>query len=441
MREREYRRKGEWVRDVVGVLLVGWWMLTASLLCAEEMPEVRQGDVLDLHQCVAIALERHPQVKASRANVKVYESKVEQSKAGYYPQVNFSTGYSNTKATSMPDVTGKSFKEYIGTTTLKQTLYDFGRTSSQVDVQKRQVDASLFDADDVVAQTVFRVKESYYSLLRAKKNREVAMEVVKQYEIHLAQAKALYEVGTKPKIDVTKAEVDLSNAQLNLIKAENSLKLAKVTLDNAMGIPDAPEYDVQDTLTADMPSVRVEEALQKAYEQRDDLKSARARLTAAKRSVDLARKDFFPSLGAKVTYSIPRNGDASGDDWDVALTFSVPIFSGFSTTYKVQESKANVEVLRAQEESLRQRIYLEVKQAYLNMEEAKERVKTAAIAVKQAQENLQLARERYAVGSGSSIEITDSVVTYARSNVEYIQALYDYKIAEASLARAMGVRE
>ena len=47
---------------------------------------------------------------------------------------------------------------------------------------------------------------------------------------------------------MTKAEVDLSNAKVNFINAENQVKLNYVTLKNAMGVPNAPDYPLEDSL-------------------------------------------------------------------------------------------------------------------------------------------------------------------------------------------------
>ena len=97
-------------------------------------------------------------------------------------------------------------------------------------------------------QVTFGVKQAYYGLLQARRNRDVAREVVEQFQQHLEQAKAFFEVGTKPKFDVTKADVDLSNAKLNLLKAENAFRLGQVTLNNTMGMPEAPDYEIVDQL-------------------------------------------------------------------------------------------------------------------------------------------------------------------------------------------------
>ncbi|MBI3354791.1 MAG: TolC family protein [Nitrospirae bacterium] len=85
-----------------------------------------------------------------------------------------------------------------------------------------------------------------------------------------------------------------------------------------------------------------------------------------------------------------------------------------------------------------QKIFLEIQQAYLNPQESAERISVAEITVKQAEENLDLAKGRYEVGLGNSVELTDAMVTYTNAKTAYNQALYDYKIAEASLLKGMG---
>ena len=72
---------------------------------------------------------------------------------------------------------------------------------------------------------------------------------------------------------MTKAEVDLSNAKLNLIRNENAFSIARVTLNNAMGIPDAPEYTLDEKLSFEKYEITFEDALSKAYENRPDLQS------------------------------------------------------------------------------------------------------------------------------------------------------------------------
>jgi outer membrane protein TolC len=120
----------------------------------------------------------------------------------------------------------------------------------------------------------------------------------------------------------------------------------------------------------------------------------------------------------------------------VTLTF--PLFSGFLTNYQVKEAKENLNVLKGNEEALRQSILLEVQQAYLNLQAAEESVDVAGLTVTQAEENHALAKGRYEAGVGSPIEETDALVALSNAKTNHIAALSDYKVAEATLMKAMG---
>jgi outer membrane protein TolC len=117
---------------------------------------------------------------------------------------------------------------------------------------------------------------------------------------------------------------------------------------------------------------------------------------------------------------------------------NIPLFTGFLTKYQVEEAKANLEVLAANEALLRQTIYQDVRQAWLNMREAADRIVVAELSVRQATENLELANGRYASGVGSPIEVTDALVAASNAKTAQISALYDYKLAQSSLEKAAG---
>jgi outer membrane protein TolC len=152
-----------------------WWigfslaLVNFSAFAEDAVVEIKPGEVLNLQRCIDISLRQHPDIWASRYSVQAAESKVGQAKSGYYPQITATTGYSNTKSMSTPDVTGKSFNDYIGQTTLKQNLFDFGKTSAQVDVQRKSTQSSLFDSENTTVQVVFTVKQAYYSLLQQRR--------------------------------------------------------------------------------------------------------------------------------------------------------------------------------------------------------------------------------------------------------------------------------
>ena len=167
---------------------------------------IRKGEILDLQRCIAIALLRHPGIQAASGTVRAGDSRIGQARSGYYPQLNGSAGYSRTDPTTPA---GQVYDSYSSDLSLSQNLYDFGKTSTQVKIQELNRDSSRSDLDNIRTQVGFGVKQAYFALLQTGRNREVSRETVGQFQQHFDRAKAFFEVGTKPKFDVTKAEVDL----------------------------------------------------------------------------------------------------------------------------------------------------------------------------------------------------------------------------------------
>jgi len=337
-------------------------------------------------------------------------------------------------------LTNESFNQYSSNVSLNQLIYDFGKTPSQVRIQNFNLDSSRSDLENTSELVILNVKQAYFGALQAKRSRDVATDTVKQFQQHLDQAKGFYEVGTKPKFDVTQAEANLSNAKLNLIKAENALKLSIVILNNAMGIPDAPEYVLDDNLSFQKYNITIEDALDRAYKNRPDLVSAIAKRRAAESSIEFARTGYYPVLTGSASYELSGETFPLEKGWNVGAILSFPIFNGFLTKYQVRETESNLNVLKANEESLRHSIFSDVQQAYLNLKQAEESIPTSELGVKQSQENFEIATGRYAAGVGSPIDVTDAEVLLANAKLSYIQALYSYKISQANLEKAMGMR-
>ncbi|MEW6584488.1 MAG: TolC family protein [Nitrospirota bacterium] len=418
---------------------------------AEEI--IRKGETLNLERCIDLALRMQPNIIAARNAANATATRIGQAKANYYPQINWNASYARispangSSSSSSSGISGASFvrtggafDEYSTGFGLSQTLYDFGKTPTQVRIQKFNLDSAMSDSENVTDQIIFAVKEAYYGVVQAKYNRLVAEDTVRQAGQHLEQAKGFFDAGTRPKFDVTKAEVDLSTAKLNLIRAENTHRISIVNLNNAMGIPDAPEYALDENLTFEKYEITPEDALSKAYENRPDVRSIVAQRQAAESSIDLAKKGYYPVLTGSAGYNWSGEQFPLEHGWNAGASLSIPIFSGFLTKYQVEEAKATLNVIKANEESLRQTVFLEVQQAYLTLRAAEDAIPTAKLGVEQARENLDIANGRYTAGVGNPIEVTDAEVGLANARTSYIQALYAFKVAQASLEKAMGVR-
>jgi len=412
---------------------------------------ITPGGTLTVDKCIEIALKKNPVIVAAVSTVDVNQSRVGEARSAYYPQLTATGTFDRISpipgTAAAPLGIRPTFNQYTATVGLNQTIYDFGRTSSSVDVSKYNLDSSRYDLSASQDTIALNVKQAYYGVLQAKRNRDVAADVIKEFQLHLDQAEGFYKVGTKAKIDVIKAEVDLSNAKLSLINADNALKIAWVTLNNVIGVPDAPEYTIEDNLSFQKYAITLEEATERAFENRPDLLSIIAKRQSAEANISLQRSGYYPVFSGSATYNsaavdIPPSALSQGGldhGWDVGVALTIPLFNGFLTSHQVAEAKSSLYVIKATEETLRYQILLDVRQGFLNLQAAEASISTSELAATQATENLDLANGRYAAGVGSPIEVSDAFATYVTAQAAYIGALYNYKLAQATIERAMGV--
>ena len=260
-----------------------------------------QGKPLTLEQCTAIALKYHPSLRANQAAIEASKARVEQALASYYPQVNFGATYTYSSANfSSAARTGDrnwnmyDFYSFGPTATLN--IYDFGRTANNVTVNRENMKASEEDLTTARQLVVLNVKQAFFGVLATLRLIEVAEEVVKQDKLRLEQAQGFYQAGTRPKIDVTKAEVDLANAELNLIRAKNNFQLARVTLNNTMGLQQSLSFAIEDAMDIKPVSITLEEILKLSYAQRPELLQLKARQRSLDATVKLADASYYPTL-------------------------------------------------------------------------------------------------------------------------------------------------
>jgi outer membrane protein TolC len=257
------------------------------------------------------------------------------------------------------------------------------------------------------------------------------------------QAQGFYEVGTRARIDVARAESNLYLSEANLITAQNAVKVAWAVLKNAMGIRDLPERPLVEDVTMTPIAYSLDQAKEIAFASRPELRSFDAQKKAQDQLIAVARRQHLPDVIFDGNYRRSNSSVAESTfpllgAWQIQLSLLIPIFDGFRTTNRVQETLHTYYVIKSQEELQRQQVALDVEQAYLRLVELQERIKANESALNAAKENLDLANGRYQVGVGSIIEATDAQTLYTDAQTTYIRTLYDYKIAEAQFIRAIG---
>ncbi len=402
---------------------------------------------MTLQEAITIGLGHHPSLLAAQGSLQVQQALVGVARSNLLPQLNLgsdytrATGNSSRLGTTPAANSGESSNSYRANLSLQQLIFDFGKTSADVAAARENMKGSELSKEDSRQTVVVNVKVAYYGLLAARHLLQVQEETVRQSQEHLDQTEGFYHAGTRTKFDVTNAEVTLTNAQLALIKARNLVEVARVTLANAMGVPDQPIGELEELLTFEKVEISEEQALKEGLAARPDLLSLSAQRLGAEASVRSAQRTYFPVLSGIADYGYDGKNFPLVHNWDAGVNLTIPIFSGFLTQSQVAEARGNLLVAGANEEALRQQVILEIHRTFSTLQEAEERVRTSEVVVRQAKENLDLANGRFQAGVGTSIEQTDAQVLLANAKTAQVQALFDDRVAEAALKKAMGRKE
>ena len=395
---------------------------------------------LTLDDCINITLQNNPDIAASYSTQEAQKSQLKQSKSNYLPQVNGNAAYTRSNSNSNTGNMGTN-NNYSAAVNATQLIYDFGQTSSNVGIQEKTYQSAVQTTNALVNNKIYALKVAYYAVLSAEESENIYRQSVEQYTEQLKRAKAFYEVGTYPKIDVTSAQVNLNDAKLNLLTAQNTLKTKKQELLNVMGITE-PENSFILEMSETLPqfNLTLEQALNQARKNRPDLIAKQLQVESARQNVTLSQTGYAPTLTANGSYGWSGNDFPLYDRWSAGASLNVPIFSGFSTYNKVEQSKQNLLTAQHNLTALEQQILLDVKTAYLDLNNAKERIPVAELTAKQAKESYDLAVGRYKVGVGNYIEVKDAETSYSKAKLSHIQAVFDYNLAVAKLKNSIGTR-
>ena len=424
MNMKKKDREAFWVTALFFVMLFLWLVPTAW------GAEVR---VLTLDDCLKIADESHPSLKGAEAQIASELGRLSQTAVPDRVKV---TG--NVAADRSGKVSGESPSYTVGSTASVK-VYDANKTRYSVLSQKHTLTAAEQSYKNTLLDVHANVKSAYMTLLLNKQVKEQRQRAVDAFRRHLEQAKGFFEVGTKPKFDVTKAEVDLSNAQLELTQAESDTELARSALLNAMGAPDEGAFEVK-PVSWSIPQELEKDAERLALENRSDYKAAESKRLAGESALLSAARASSPTISVTAGYNVGGDDIFSLDTgWSVGLNLSVPLIDGGATKAGVAIASGQVKSLEASKETLRQGILLEVRKAALAARTARANITTTALTVKQAEENYKLASGRYEAGVGNALEVTDALLALTNAHLSAYRAAYSLQSAIIDIERATGV--
>ena len=390
---------------------------------------------LSIADCVERTLKSGSQVGAAVGMVTFASGAYQSSRAALLPQVTANgsaTDNFNPPSTTVPALS------YSANISAQMLVFDFMKTPAKVAAAQKMFAAAKNDSAALIQNLILSTIVAYVNFYQARSVQDVATEAVAQAIRHVQTAQTHLDVGRGVSYSVIKAQVNCQNANLALLRAQNNVTVTALILENCIGTSINKRCDFADTLEVDGDLPSLDSAIALACASRPELAASRLRVAAAQSALDAANLTRLPAILASGSYGYKQTEAAGNTQWNIGASILVPLFAGGAITGSVHQAIGAQKTAEAAARQLLSSVLLDVNQHYAACVEAKTRIIATTTAVELSQAAYLLAQERFSLGSGSSLELSDAAATLETSKIALIGARGDYRIAHARLARAIG---
>ena len=396
-----------------------------------------------LEECVDYAIKNNVSIKQSELDLKTSDIEKLEAVGGFLPSLNANANYSVNTGASINPVTNQfqneTFKSFSASANSSINL--FSGLSNWKTLQRAKLSkiANSYRLDKMKDDIALSVANSYLQILFNKEQLKVQKNQNLITKDNLTRTQQLIDAGSVPAGDIYELQATDATQQQQIISTENALLISKIALCQTLLIQDYATFDISDE-EIDLPLSNVSNESQaailaKAKESVKDVKIAISNVDLAKKSVQISRSSYLPTLTGFVGYntrwseSAPLNfADQLSlfDGTGIGLQLNIPILNGLRTRAGVQRAKVSQEraeyQLKQSELDLERNVY----QAYNDVTNAKKSFEAATKTLEARKQAYNFSKERYDVGLLNAFDFSQATNAFENAQSEVLRTKYDY---------------
>ncbi len=448
-----------------------------------EKKSADNSQVLDLKQCINLALQNNHQAKISDQSLRIAEAQYKQVISSYWPQISASANYIRldespifvypeetseyvvnglllpglppgtpvNMTVTVPEKRTKLMDRTNGTLSLDfmLPLYLGGRRSALRKQAKGQINVRQQEKRKSDLQIIYDVKERYYGNVLAKKLYKLGQETVDRVDVTLELTENMYKNGSGKvsKTDFLKNKMFSSSIHALQTTLSYNLELSASALAFTIAEKEAAPFETKETELPYSPiQTELPINLKKTFSNNPDWLKVQEAAKIYDAKVDEAKSEFWfkAALIGKINhiknkYKYGAVSTHDKDSWMIGAGVELPLFSGFSSRYKVQEMRARASELEEKQYFLKDGLALQIKSALLKIKSLQDKVVFSKDAMKAAIDNRELTERAYSIEMASAQDMIQSQLFESLAIAQYYKALYDHLMAKANLDLLTGI--
>ncbi len=417
---------------------------------AARTSSVQNGDSLSLKSIISVIIKKHPTVKGAEEALVAADARIGLAKTGYYPSVDMSANYSNIGPVVQITIPSMgSFQlypqnNYSAAINYKQTIYDFGRTRTNIELENENKVFGELAVEQVKQKMSMVAINNFFTLEFLQDALLIKEQEIANLNNHLRYVQTKKSTGSATDYEILTTQVRISTAESQKVDLLTALKVQQAYLNSLLGLPDKSTPVVKRELESVGPDINSDSLLDYAFRNRDEMILDRKKVSLAEMRYELTKTlnrpylGFVASGGAKNGYLPDLN--ALKMNYVVGIGLSVPIFDANKTKYNLQQAKIAINSLDYETESTKRSISSEVAQAEAYVTSAQQKVKQSELQLTQAEKAYSLAEVSFKAGTITNLDLLDSSTSMAQSRLLLIKARIDFAAAIYMLKAALGER-
>jgi outer membrane protein len=402
---------------------------------------------LALSEAVDLALCNNSQIRAAWASIKVQAAGLGQARAAYLPTASATLGRINDR-TRYPDTgfAAMAIQSSTANGAITWRIFDFGERAANREAAENLLAAALATHESVVQRTLTMVIQAYFDAITARalanakaQSKSIATET-------LDSATRREAKGVEAQSAKLQATTALAKASLEERRADGAYRKALSVLVYVLGVPTSTVVLLPDTLSSssDDQARNLAAWLDVALTHHPALAAARTQLDAAKNQATAARAGGLPTIDFSGNYY--QNGrpgqtltPTKTQETTVGLLLTIPIFDGFSRTYKVRGAQAQAEQKEAELADTEQQVLMEVVKAHADAESALQNLQASETLLAAAQDSFAASHRRYDKGAADILEMLNTQSLLSDAQQERIRCLAEWHSSRLRLLASAGM--
>lgn len=406
---------------------------------------------MTLDSIISYTINNNIELKNARMNKFKTDEQVREAYGNAYPNLSASAMYMRSlkknvfympgiffgrPGTNIPVEIG-SDNSYSFTFELSQPLFS-GAINAGIRAAKviNQMSSEIYE--NKVLEIKRDVKKAYYNILILEEQKKLIQQSYQRAKQRFLDVKSLYRQGYALEVDTLTAYVAMQNLYPNIIKIENGIKTATFYLKLLMNYPDDKDFQIADQLK--MPESFSELDFETSYnfalQNRKEISILELQGKTTDELINAEYAGHLPTVALFGQYKIMTEQNDfkfSKYYWPnsafLGINISIPIFSGFKVSSKVEQAKIEREIINNNLDNLKLALKTEIKVAKFKVEETKTNLKTTYETVQYAERNYQLVESRFKKGLSKLSDLQDAELLLNQAKTNYLQELYNYLIA------------